>query len=181
MGIILQILLVFIAGCTRMMMGGSSQFPIIASSKFLGVDNPEIEGGRKVRRWVAVVGQIFVIAPMVLYYHLTPWLIVGYPAAWYLSVFAAHGRNFTCRTFWEHIWFFGRQLHNIALFTLVARLSHATPFIELSYTFIFAAASVAIYSIYNNLLPDKDRQDGGYNWSEFCTGALRAAMTFNLL
>ncbi len=159
---ILNALLSFIAGCIYMMRGNSQQLP-------------------NAKRWHTVIFQLVVITPFVWTNHLAPYIIPVYCAGWYLTICAGWGKNFTTHTTWEKIWFFGRMLFSFALFAPLALIKDFhwySLFIAAQYTIPFAAITVSIYTLYNRIPGHTDKS---FNWSEFATGALLAAMTFNLL
>ncbi len=178
----MNILLAYIAGCIGMMRGGSSKFPTIANTELFGTLNTET-GGRKIHRWAAVMFQLVVITPFVLYHTLNLALIPLYVAGWYLTIASGYGKFFQIRTLKEAYKFFLRMLHSFAIFAPIALIIERTwssLIHAVEYANAFALAAVVIYKIYN-ILPAKYRHDDGYNWGEFILYALLALMTFSLM
>lgn len=159
---ILQLLLSFIAGCIYMQRGGTVWLP-------------------KVPRWACVLMQTVIITPLVYIYDLNPWLLLIYPIGWYITIAWSWGSFFDCKTWPHRFQMFARMSASAALFVALALIKDwhwYSLFIAAQYITGFAAATVLIYTLYNK---QPGHTDANFNWSEFATGALLAAMTFNLL
>lgn len=163
MDIVLQALLAFIAGCIYMIRGGSTYF----------ISLP---------RWASALMQTVIIAPIVILFHITPWLLLIYPIGWYLTIVQGWGGYFDCKTWNHRLKFFARMLMSLCLFLPIALMNKGFSWdniiISSIYSILFGAAATGIYTIYNKRT---GYTDNSFNWSEFLTGALLAAMTFNLL
>lgn len=144
-----------------------------------------IRGGsayfHKFPRWFTVVMQQFIVTPIVFVYNLPLYTIPVYCLGWYLTIARGYGDIFSCKTWKQRGLFFLRMCHSAALFVSLAFIKDPhwySLFLAAQYTVCFAAVVVLIYTLYNK---EKGHTDASFNWSEFATYALLAAMTFNLL
>ncbi len=172
---IIELLLVFIAGCVYMMRGGSSQFSTI-TRPFGNIDSES--GKPNAPRWATVALQLIVITPVVLMYHLSPWIILAYPIGWFLTIMSGWGKIYDCKTWKKRALFFGRMCHSAALLVPLALLSGSSLLSAAIHTAGFAALTVVIYTLYNK---QEGHTDESFNWSEFLTGSLLAITSFHQL